>query len=296
MRLEIRYLNQFTYPEPVRESHNLLRACPCDDARQQLIDYRVVVEPAARILSYVDYWGTRVDAFGIRERHDRLVVAAEAVVETSMRTAPEQDVALDRYLDTEVRVGLGQYLQPSRHADWGGEIAAAARDLNSGHSDVRGVIDAVDGYVHDSMTYTPGVTDVGIDIDEVFAQRRGVCQDFAHLSLAMYRSIGIPARYVSGYVYASDPSGSAAPEQAEVEIQTHAWVEVFIPGFGWWGRDPTNALAIGERHVKIGHGRDYDDVMPMRGAYHGPGEHALGVSVSISREDLSRLEQQQVEQ
>jgi transglutaminase-like putative cysteine protease len=132
----------------------------------------------------------------------------------------------------------------------------------------------------------PGTTKVGVDVNEVLANGEGVCQDFSHVALAMYRAAGFPARYVSGYLYAADQSVGAAPAAAEIEVQTHAWVEVAVPGFGWWALDPTNDHDVGERHVKIGHGRDYDDAPPLRGVYHGEEDHQLGVRVQISREEM----------
>jgi transglutaminase-like putative cysteine protease len=126
-----------------------------------------------------------------------------------------------------------------------------------------------------------------MEVADVLAQGKGVCQDFSHLGIAMYRSVGIPARYVSGYLYAADQTVATAPEEPELTVQTHAWVEVLVPGHGWWALDPTNASPVGELHVKIGHGRDYEDVMPLRGVYHGGAEHDLGVQVRISRERLS---------
>jgi transglutaminase-like putative cysteine protease len=111
--------------------------------------------------------------------------------------------------------------------------------------------------------------------------------------LKSLRSAGIPARYVSGYLYARDQSVGTAPAEPEIEIQTHAWVEALIPGWGWWSLDPTNPEPVGERHIKIGHGRDYDDVLPLRGVFHGAEEHHLGVRVQISRERLSQMQVQQ---
>jgi transglutaminase-like putative cysteine protease len=108
----------------------------------------------------------------------------------------------------------------------------------------------------------------------------------------MYRSVGIPARYVSGYLYAADQTRAVAPDEAELSVQTHAWIEVFVPDHGWWALDPTNNQTVGELHVKIGHGRDYEDVMPLRGVYHGGAGHDLGVQVQISRERLSQLAEQ----
>ncbi len=291
MLLEIRYVNRFDYPEPARESHNVLRACPTADGNQRLIDYRVVVEPAARMLSYVDFWGTRVDAFGIRQPHQYLQVAAHSVVETGARPEPRESGPFSEY--RRGMVGNGEYLRRTGHTDWGKAIQEAARSSIDGAGSAVEAVAAINAAVAGSLRYVSGVTEVGTDINHIFEQGEGVCQDFAHLGVAMCRAVGIPARYVSGYFYAADSSVGAMPETAEIEVQTHAWVEALIPGWGWWAFDPTNPEPVGERHVKIGHGRDYDDVAPLRGVYHGPAEHGLGVSVQMSREALSAMEQQQ---
>ena len=147
--------------------------------------------------------------------------------------------------------------------------------------------------VADFLTYEGGSTEVGTSVAEIWEQRSGVCQDYAHVAIAVFRSLGVPARYVSGYLYAADSATGAQPDAGEIEVATHAWVEVAIPGFGWWGLDPTNRLVVGERHVKIGHGRDYEDVTPLRGVYHGEAESGgLEATVTMSR---SGLEQYRVE-
>ncbi len=290
MRLEIRYVNEFAYQEPAWESHNLLRACPADDGHQELITYQVAVTPAARIHSYTDYWGTRVDEFGIVEPHTRLRVEAESTVETTEPSFPDRGGSLDS-LDT-VRGELSSYLRPSPHAVWDELIEERTRDAISGVTDVVDASLAISDAATRSLDYVPGATFVGMDLTDVLAQGKGVCQDFAHLGIGMYRSIGIPARYVSGYLYAADQTRAVAPDEAELSVQTHAWVEVFVPGHGWWALDPTNNQTVGELHVKIGHGRDYEDVMPLRGVYHGGFEHDLGVHVDISRERLSPMAEQ----
>ena len=136
--------------------------------------------------------------------------------------------------------------------------------------------------------YRPGTTYIGQDIGAVLAGGTGVCQDFVHVGLAMFRAVGVPARYVSGYFYAVDGTEGRCPSDAEVSVQTHAWVEVAIPGWGWWAIDPTNHLTAGERHVKIGHGRDYDDVLPLRGVYHGTSDQHLFVEVGMSQRRAAR--------
>jgi transglutaminase-like putative cysteine protease len=290
MRLEIRYVNEFTYHEPAWESHNLLRACPADMGPQRLLDYRVEVSPAARIHSYTDYWGTKVDEFGIIEPHTLLRVVAESTVETSEPPTPDRGSDLDA-LDA-VRGELSTYLRPSPHATWDDLIEEQAREAVDGISDVADASLAVFDAAAKSLEYVPGATYVGMGLTDVLSQGKGVCQDFAHLGIAMYRSVGIPARYVSGYLYAADQTRAVAPDEAELSVQTHAWIEVFVPDHGWWALDPTNNQTVGELHVKIGHGRDYEDVMPLRGVYHGGAGHDLGVQVQISRERLSQLAEQ----
>ncbi len=290
MRLEIRYANEFVYDEAVTESHNLLRACPANDETQTLFSYRVEVEPETWATSYTDYWGTRVDEFAILRPHTTLRVVAESTVETAAHPAPEVEIDLAAY--QELAPGHTEYLLPSPHARWDPGIASMAAEAIE---NAEGGIDAVtriQASVGSLLSYAPGATFVGMDIAEVLSQGKGVCQDFAHLAITMYRSVGIPARYVSGYLYASDQTMAVTPTDPEVEIQTHAWVEVMIPGFGWWALDPTNHQPAGELHIKIGHGRDYEDVMPLRGVYHGIAAHALGVRVQITRERLGELVQQ----
>jgi transglutaminase-like putative cysteine protease len=294
MRLQIRYSTEFAYGKPVRESHNQLRACPATTARQSVESYEVFTSPPGRILTYRDYWGTRVDEFGIRVPHSRLLVTAESTVVTGDQPAPEGDgTPVSDYRTDEVTLGHFEFLQPSPHARGAQPLAAVAQNAVAGARTGVAAVTAVHDAVRAHMEYAPGATYVGMDVNEVFAAGKGVCQDFAHLAIAMYRGVGIPARYVSGYLYAADQSVGTAPDEAEVEIQTHAWVEAFVPRWGWWALDPTNPQPVGERHVKIGHGRDYDDVLPLRGVYHGTEEHELAVRVQMSRERLSQMQVQQ---
>ncbi|MGH8948882.1 MAG: transglutaminase family protein [Acidimicrobiia bacterium] len=290
MRLEIRYLNEFTYGEPAWESHNLLRACPANDDHQKLAAYRVDVTPTARVHSYTDYWGTRVDEFGIVEPHRELRIMAESTVETRSPSSPSTEATVEAL--ESVRGELSDFLRPSPHAIWDGQIEEAAKEAVTGAIEVVDLATAVSDKVTSTLAYVPGATYVGVDVADVMSKGKGVCQDFAHLGIAMYRSIGVPARYVSGYLYAVEQTSAVAPDEPELSVQTHAWLEVFVPGHGWWGLDPTNAQPVGELHVKIGHGRDYQDVMPLRGVYHGGADHQLGVQVRISRERLSQMAEQ----
>lgn len=290
MRLEIRYLNEFTYSEPARESHNALRACPTEDVNQELIDYRVRITPEASVNSYIDYWGTKVDEFSVRQAHDALQICAESVVETRSPLIPANDPPLVDY--ESLGQELSEYLRPSPHAIWDNTVRDAAATTIRGEKTAMGAINAISATVTTTIEYSPGATFIGVPVADVLKKQQGVCQDFAHLSIAMCRSVGIPARYVSGYLYSKSQTDAVAPNEVELDVQTHAWFEVYVPGHGWWGLDPTNPQPIGELHVKIGHGRDYEDVMPLRGVYHGGDEHALGVRVQITREGLRDVSQQ----
>jgi transglutaminase-like putative cysteine protease len=166
-------------------------------------------------------------------------------------------------------------------------MAIAAKEATATAGDVVHAVRSVEDLVHHAMSYRPGTTEIGVDVAEVWRTRAGVCQDFAHLTVAMLRSLGIGARYVSGYFFAADPTAADAEETGEVVVATHAWVEVAIPGGGWWAIDPTNAAEVGERHIKIGHGRDYDDVTPLRGVYYGDTGHVAVAEVTMSTTSIT---------
>lgn len=294
MRFDIRYTSRFAYSGPVSESQNEVRACPASDGRQQVVHYRVVTTPSARLDSYTDYWGTRVDTFGIRAPHTSLEVVAEATVETS---PPPVVAASPRLADLDDPAFLDahhEYLGRSSHVDWGDAVAVEAeRAAALADDDALGAALALHRATGNRVSYRPGETFVGVSVNEVFAAGQGVCQDYAHLLVAMCRSRGIPARYVSGYLFTTDDSSGADADADEVEVQTHAWVEVALPDCGWIGLDPTNRQPVGERHVKIGHGRDYDDVAPFRGVYLGPTDHVLTAAVRMRRLGAQHQQQQQ---
>lgn len=281
MDISLRYVTHFVYAGPVWESHNTLRACPVDGDGQRLIDYSLTIQPDVGVYSYTDSWGTRVDAFDVPQQHDELVVTASARVETSAPALPISGPFAGTADMTYIEEGW-LYLQPTRHTRWGDEIAGVAKAALGASTDVVEIANSIQSAVRDRVEYRSGATVIGIDPDRVLAHGAGVCQDFAHLTIALLRSVGIASRYVSGYFYASDPTDGAGADVDEIVVATHAWVEVAVPGWGWWAIDPTNASPVGERHVKIGHGRDYDDVTPLRGVYFGDSDHHLAAEVTMS--------------
>ena len=295
-RYDVRYRTTITYDDVVWASQNELRSCPASDEHQQLVAYRVTTHPAARVLSYTDYFGTRVDTFGIREPHVALELTAEASVETLPRPLVSVSPRFRELDDLAFRDEHVEYLAPSDHTDWGDDIAAAAERIAAiTGDDVVGVVLALHRFVHTSLRYVPGATYIGVDVNDVLAKAQGVCQDYAHLAVALCRSVRIPARYVSGYFFAASEQSGADVDGDEVTVQTHAWFEAAIPGWGWLALDPTNALQVGQRHIAIGSGRDYDDVPPVRGVYTGGGRPETEASVEIRRQPavVQQLQQQQ---
>ncbi len=288
MKLDVCYRTVFRFDAPVRESQNEVRACPVTNQRQQLINYRIGTKPSARTLSFTDYWGTRVDQFGITNAHQTLEVNAEASVETQDPIPVAVNPPLEALQESEFLNSHEEYLRRTRHTNWDTALATEARGLISGTKDVCAAVHAVWEFVGNRLSYEPGHTQIGDCIADIASKGVGVCQDFAHLGVALCRSIGIPARYVSGYLFSSnDRTGSIA--DALVRVQTHAWFEAAIPGGGWLPLDPTNQLRVGHQHIKIGHGRDYDDVPPLRGVYSGLGAPVVEASVEIRRMDPAKF-------
>ena len=277
-RLRVVHSTGFAYNAPVTSSYNEARLTPRSDTRQNVIINRVETIPATRSYRYTDYWGTAVTAFDLHAPHEELEVSGLSVVETEPDAMPSDDELLDweslhhesvidRY--DEVLSNTG-YVPVSR------QLGQVAKRLTKGLTPQEAVL-AVCQWVHTEMEYVPGTTGVHTSAVEAWKEKNGVCQDYAHLSLVMLRSLGIPSRYVSGYLH---PSRSAVIDRT-VEGQSHAWIEAWTGG--WWGYDPTNDLAISEQHVSVGVGRDYSDVPPLKGIYTGAGAKDLEVKVEITR-------------
>jgi len=228
--------------------------------------------PPAPQYSYVDYWGTQVVAFNIDRGHETLAITGTALIDTQRSEAPDdgswQDVA-DASLTMADHLSHKLYTAPSPELT---ELATSLRSARPLQTAQR-----IMERTHHSLRYVRGVTSVHTSADEAFVDGAGVCQDFAHLALAMTKSVGLPSRYVSGYFH---PEADAVIGE-EIVGESHAWVEVWTGS--WWAYDPTNDCAVGERHVAIGRGRDYSDVPPVKGIYAGNAEHTMQVGVHIRR-------------
>jgi transglutaminase-like putative cysteine protease len=277
-RFGIEHRTRFRYEGPVAVSYNEARLTPQTTPTQLTLDARVDVEPPAHVTRYWDYWGTLVHAFDVHEPHTEMVVTSRSVVErvhepASPRTDPDWDV-LDA---TAIRDRFCELLAPSPWVPDDAELAAVGARVRAGARSPRRAVEDAVVWVRDQLEYRAGTTTVSTSAVEAWHSGRGVCQDFVHLSLAVLRAAGVPARYVSGYLH-PDPD-------AEVGVravgESHAWVETWTGD--WWPIDPTNPSDVALRHVVVAYGRDYGDVAPLKGIYSGGPSAGSEVTVEVTR-------------
>ncbi len=279
MKLDVIHRTTFFYSGPVRDSENTLRLEPRDFRTQRTLRSIIRVLPATRLHRFTDLFQNITHRFELPRPHERLVVESRVRVENFHSDIPSE--ALTVKYPEAFRIWANEecweYLQESRHVSKHPDIWRAAIERIEDSPCIHDQALAIMGWVHNEFTYAPGSTSVETHLEEAFAQRRGVCQDYAHVMLGMCRSIGIPARYVSGYLY-NGPSDHLIGDQA-----SHAWVEIHLPHAGWVGYDPTNNTVADERFVKIAVGRDYHDVSPIQGGYFGNAQCRLEVHVRVAR-------------
>jgi transglutaminase-like putative cysteine protease len=266
----------YRYESPVTQSYNEARLTPRSDRRQNLVVGSVVTTPATRSYRYTDYWGTEVTAFDLHAPHTELKIVSSSVVETGDAGEPVNAVSWAELRSKDVIDRYAEYLDWTAYVPRNRELAAVARELRKGRRPVDAVL-GVSEWVHDKLTYQRGTTGVHSSAVDAWQAREGVCQDYAHLTLLMLRSIGIPCRYVSGYLH-TKPDASIGET---VSGESHAWIEAWTGG--WWGFDPTNDVEVGPRHIWVAIGRDYADVSPLKGTYSGGAATAIEVSVEVTR-------------
>jgi len=271
-RLRVSHDTRFDYDASVRASYNELRLTPRTEQRQTVLETRVVTAPAAPQYSYLDYWGTHVVAFNVDRAHEALSITGQALVDTEQAEEPE-DCSWDDVADASTT--MADHLSHHLYTAPGPELQELAAGLRAERplETARRVIAAT----HDALRYVRGATHVHTSANEAYADGAGVCQDFAHLALALARAVGLPARYVSGYFH---PDADAIIGE-EISGQSHAWIELWTGA--WWGYDPTNACSVAERHVAVARGRDYGDVPPVKGVYAGSAENTMRVVVRMTR-------------
>ena len=271
----------FRYGGEVTASYNEARMLPTSGDGQLVLYSNLEILPISSHHSYVDYWGSRVSSFEILTPHKELSLTATSLVEVRPRDHPEHTLTWADLAEAAERAT--EYVEQRRQTTRTqppADVVTLAKEIAHGTDDPCVAALAICVKIGESVEYMQGVTGVHTTATEAWAHRKGVCQDIAHLAIGALRVVGIPARYVSGYLH---PKPNAAIGET-VAGESHAWVEWFC-GDQWRGFDPTNQIDIGDRHVTVGRGRDYNDVPPLRGVYAGPFKSVLFVNVEITREN-----------
>lgn len=266
----------YHYGSPARESFNEARLMPVNNEHQTVQEFTLTVNPSTPVHCYVDFCGNTVHHFDVPGPHQSLVVESRSVVAvhpaSPVAQGEDTSPSLKEWADSPPATECYDYLGASRFVELEPDIWRLAIDATMDCGTMWRATMAIMRFVNSWLTYTPASTHVHTTVRDLMSQRRGVCQDYAHLMLGLCRSLKIPARYVSGYLATEGVSA------------THAWVEVFCPGAGWQALDPTHNQAIDHNYIKIGSGRDYADVAPVTGYYKGTRERKMDIEVMIEAE------------
>ncbi|HEY4151450.1 MAG TPA: transglutaminase family protein [Chitinophagaceae bacterium] len=280
----------YTYSGPVSLCHNIARLVPRTTARQFCRSSRILIDPYPDVLTeYEDFFGNKLMYFAIQREHSDLRVTVLSEIEKTMGRAAE----ISLYGSTpweEVRQQLStqgpafidalQYIPETAMTSISAPVADYALQSFTPGRPVFTAVHELMQRIHHDFIFQPGFTTIATPLSEVMKARRGVCQDFAHLAIACVRSVGLPARYMSGYLETLPPPGV---EKLNGVDASHAWFAVFVPEMGWVEFDPTNNVVPAEQHITIGWGRDYADIAPMKGVILSSGAHQLAVSVDVRR-------------
>jgi transglutaminase-like putative cysteine protease len=281
MFYSIKHLTKFHYASPVGESVMEARMHPRSEGNQRCLTFHLAVSPRCRVFAYRDHVGNNIHHFDIPGQHSYLVIVAESLLDVQPTADIPNSLPADAWAEADSMVQMGDFwemLLPSEFAeptplllDLANQLEVCRRD------DPLSLLRELNQKLYDWFEYVPKSTKVDSPIDEAIKSRQGVCQDFAHIMIALVRSLRIPCRYVSGYLYRR-----AQDHDRSVVDATHAWVEAFLPPLGWVGFDPTNCLLTGDRHIRTAIGRDYADVPPTRGIFRGHTASDLSVAVRVT--------------
>ncbi len=282
MHFSIRHLTKFVYSNPVSESIMETRMHPRSDASQLCLSFQLSVTPRCRVFSYRDHLANHVHHFDIPGQHSQLVIVAESLVEVQPYRELPKALRTGAWDDLDRLVHEGDFwemLLPSEFAHGTDELDALAKQLDlQRRDDPLSILLRLNQQIYEHFDYKPKSTRADSPIDRALTTRAGVCQDFAHIAIALIRTrLRIPCRYVSGYLY----HGGEERDRSQAAA-THAWIEAFLPELGWLGFDPTNNLIAGERHIRTAIGRDYADVPPTHGMFRGRTKSELTVAVRVT--------------
>jgi transglutaminase-like putative cysteine protease len=287
MKLEVSHRTTYSYRAPVVQSHHLLHLKPRQLACQSVLHHSLLIEPAPVSRSdIVDVFGNEACVLRLEDEHREFVVHARSTVDIVPQgpvklaeSVPwDTAAATARLASPAVAVDVLQYLCVSRHVPVSDDLRCLAQSAFTPNRPVLDGAMALTRHVFEDFTFDGRATDVSTPVAQVLQTRRGVCQDFAHLAIAACRSIGVPARYVSGYLMTRPPPGQIKLKGADA---SHAWFSVWSPGTGWIDFDPTNGVVPAGEHITVAYGRDYEDISPISGVLLGGGEQTMTVAVDV---------------
>lgn len=276
-KYRIKHITKYSYPSPVIDSANQVMLFPLDDEQQEVKKHDLLITHQPSVEIFTDYFGNKTGIFSVIRPHTELTIESIIEVITQEAKLPATGSAEAEQWDSLAAI-REQFpymdFMSTEHCELLEEITAVINSIMDKSIAPFSVAEKLSSFVYNNFEYKKGVTSVETEVDEIWKLKAGVCQDFAHVLLVMLRLVGIPARYVSGYI---------CPKNHELrgEGATHAWVEAYIPFHGWIGLDPTNNCIASDRHVRLAVGRHFTDCTPVKGTYKGSSEHTLQVSVSI---------------
>lgn len=282
----IKHLTKYTYSSSVIDAANLVRLHPINDEYQKVLSHTIAVTNNAYIQVFTDFYNNAFGTFMITEPHDELSIISEVEVMTFDKLFPEDSVAVEEQW-TEIKsiqkqIDYMDFLLYNKGFGYNEEVLNVVNTIDTkSQSPYRAVLQLCE-YVYRNFKYIQGITTVNSTPEEVWNLKAGVCQDFTNVLLQLIRMTGIPARYVSGYICPNETITRG-------EGATHAWIEAYIPFYGWFGVDPTNNAIANENHVRLAVGRNYDDCAPVKGVFKGNVESELLVKVEISTTKNSYL-------
>jgi transglutaminase-like putative cysteine protease len=284
MIYSVRHTTTFRYDPAVRESVMEVRLQPRSDGEQRCLSFTLDIDPAANVMQYRDFTGNTVHHFDIAGRHAQVKVTAQSSVEVQSVSAPRAADSGD-WADLDALVANNDHwemLFPSHFVQSSEPLEQLAQELGCARrGNPFALLAELNAAIYNRFAYVPNSTKVDSPIEEALRTRQGVCQDFAHIMIALVRRLNVPCRYVSGYMVHRD----AGEKDRSIEGASHAWVEAQLPGLGWVAFDPTNDLIGVDRHIRVAIGRDYADVPPTRGVYKGEAQSELTVAVTVSPAD-----------
>ncbi len=290
MEYQITHITEYEYFQPIAICHNIAKLLVRNTSDQQSIKTNININPEPdRISEYVDFFGNKVLYFAIQQEHKKLTVSIQSIIEKTVSSPIQVNIYSDLawneihalLLDvTPEHIEAKQFISETDYTKTSSEIHEyALKSFINGRSFFESTKELMQR-IYTDFEFKPGSTNVTTPLIEVMKERKGVCQDFAHLSIACIRSVGLPARYVSGYIETAAPEGK---EKLFGVDASHAWFSIYIPNTGWIDFDPTNNIIPSQQHITIGWGRDYADITPLKGVILSSGKHKLSVSVDVRR-------------